>query len=89
MPATLSKVFQSHLSRIPTCKLTKLATVVARFRPPNKAEIASGGESIVDFETEDTCKISVCIRPPRLAHGRAWTHILWDWTSSEMERLTA
>ncbi|MCJ1477444.1 Kinesin heavy chain [Lambiella insularis] len=32
--------------------------VVARFRPPNKAEIASGGESIVDFETEDTCSIT-------------------------------
>ncbi|KAL8689291.1 MAG: hypothetical protein Q9224_004671, partial [Gallowayella concinna] len=31
--------------------------VVARFRPPNKAEIASGGETIVDFETEDTCQI--------------------------------
>ena len=34
--------------------------VVARFRPPNKAELASGGESIVDFEAEDTCSISVC-----------------------------
>ena len=33
--------------------------VVARFRPPNKAEIASGGESIVDFETEDTCNVTV------------------------------
>ncbi|KAI4138892.1 MAG: hypothetical protein LQ341_004463 [Variospora aurantia] len=32
--------------------------VVARFRPPNKAEIASGGETIVDFETEDTCHIN-------------------------------
>ncbi|KAI4274399.1 MAG: hypothetical protein LQ337_003971 [Flavoplaca oasis] len=32
--------------------------VVARFRPPNKAEIASGGETIVDFETEDTCSIN-------------------------------
>ncbi|KAI4194844.1 MAG: hypothetical protein LQ346_003605 [Caloplaca aetnensis] len=32
--------------------------VVARFRPPNKAEIASGGETIVDFETEDTCQIN-------------------------------
>lgn len=34
-------------------------TVVARFRPPNKAEIASGGESIVQFETDDTCSINV------------------------------
>ncbi|KAL8948758.1 MAG: hypothetical protein Q9222_005083 [Ikaeria aurantiellina] len=33
-------------------------TVVARFRPPNKAEIASGGETIVDFESEDTCQIN-------------------------------
>ncbi|KAI4138815.1 MAG: hypothetical protein L6R39_006592 [Caloplaca ligustica] len=33
-------------------------SVVARFRPPNKAEIASGGETIVDFETEDTCSIN-------------------------------
>ncbi|KAI4175914.1 MAG: hypothetical protein LQ348_006085 [Seirophora lacunosa] len=33
-------------------------SVVARFRPPNKAEIASGGETIVDFETEDTCHIN-------------------------------
>ncbi|KAL8728943.1 MAG: hypothetical protein Q9166_005038 [cf. Caloplaca sp. 2 TL-2023] len=32
--------------------------VVARFRPPNKAEIASGGETIVDFETEDTCQLN-------------------------------
>lgn len=34
-------------------------SVVARFRPPNKAELASGGESIVDFEAEDTCSINV------------------------------
>ncbi|KAF1981458.1 kinesin family protein [Aulographum hederae CBS 113979] len=32
--------------------------VVARFRPQNKIEVASGGEPIVDFETEDTCKVS-------------------------------
>ncbi|KAL9127064.1 MAG: hypothetical protein Q9217_003993 [Psora testacea] len=31
--------------------------VVARFRPPNKAELASGGETIVDFDTEETCTI--------------------------------
>ncbi|KAF2138021.1 uncharacterized protein K452DRAFT_301401 [Aplosporella prunicola CBS 121167] len=31
--------------------------VVARFRPQNKIEIASGGEPIVKFETEDTCNI--------------------------------
>lgn len=31
--------------------------VVARFRPQNKVEIASGGEPIVEFNTEDTCTI--------------------------------
>lgn len=33
--------------------------VVARFRPQNKVELASGGEPIVDFETEETCRINV------------------------------
>ena len=33
--------------------------MVARFRPQNKVEIASGGEPIVEFETEDTCSIQV------------------------------
>jgi kinesin family protein 5 len=33
---------------------------VARFRPQNKVEIASGGEPIVDFNSEDTCTIQVC-----------------------------
>lgn len=32
--------------------------VVARFRPQNKIELASGGEPIVDFENEETCKIN-------------------------------
>jgi kinesin family protein 5 len=31
--------------------------VVARFRPQNKVEIASGGEPIVDFKSEDTCVV--------------------------------
>ncbi|KAF2758465.1 kinesin-domain-containing protein [Pseudovirgaria hyperparasitica] len=31
--------------------------VVARFRPQNKVEIASGGEPIVRFESDDTCAI--------------------------------
>ncbi|KAL3421139.1 Kinesin heavy chain [Phlyctema vagabunda] len=31
--------------------------VIARFRPQNKIEIAQGGEPIVKFETEDTCKL--------------------------------
>lgn len=33
--------------------------MVARFRPQNKIELASGGEPIVDFENEETCKINV------------------------------
>ncbi|KAI9716610.1 MAG: hypothetical protein M1828_007643, partial [Chrysothrix sp. TS-e1954] len=32
--------------------------VVARFRPPNKIEQANNGESIVAFDTEDTCNIN-------------------------------
>jgi kinesin family protein 5 len=32
--------------------------VVARFRPQNKIEVASGGEPIVDFKSEDTCSIN-------------------------------
>ncbi|KAF1930082.1 kinesin-domain-containing protein [Didymella exigua CBS 183.55] len=32
--------------------------VVARFRPQNKIEIASGGEPIVDFKADDTCSIN-------------------------------
>ncbi|KAF4554390.1 Kinesin heavy chain-like protein 1 [Elsinoe fawcettii] len=31
--------------------------VVARFRPQNKIELASGGNPIVEFESEDTCKV--------------------------------
>ncbi|CAN9081578.1 unnamed protein product [Alternaria alternata] len=31
--------------------------VVARFRPQNKIEIASGGEPIVEFKNDDTCTI--------------------------------
>ncbi|KAL4808072.1 P-loop containing nucleoside triphosphate hydrolase protein [Aspergillus unguis] len=32
--------------------------VVARFRPQNKVELASGGQPIVDFENEETCAIN-------------------------------
>ncbi|PSN73569.1 kinesin-domain-containing protein [Corynespora cassiicola Philippines] len=31
--------------------------VVARFRPQNKVELASGGEPIVEFKSDDTCAI--------------------------------
>lgn len=31
--------------------------VVARFRPPNRLEQEKGAESIVEFETEDTCNV--------------------------------
>ncbi|OKL63422.1 Kinesin heavy chain [Talaromyces atroroseus] len=32
--------------------------VVARFRPQNKKEIASGGEPIVELESNETCKVN-------------------------------
>ncbi|EAS37515.3 kinesin heavy chain [Coccidioides immitis RS] len=32
--------------------------VVARFRPQNKIEVANGGQPIVDFESEETCRIN-------------------------------
>lgn len=34
-------------------------TVVARFRPQNKTEIGHGAEPIVDFESEESCRIEV------------------------------
>jgi kinesin family protein 5 len=33
--------------------------VVARFRPQNKIELASGGKPIVSFDGDDTCSINV------------------------------
>lgn len=33
--------------------------VVARFRPQNKVENASGGQPVVSFEGDDTCSITV------------------------------
>jgi hypothetical protein len=33
--------------------------VVARFRPQNKIELASGGQPIVSFDGEDTCTVDV------------------------------
>ena len=33
--------------------------VVARFRPQNKVELASGGQPIVTFPDDDTCAINV------------------------------
>jgi hypothetical protein len=39
--------------------LLTIPTVVARFRPQNKIELASGGEPIVAFQSEDTCSIQV------------------------------
>lgn len=37
--------------------------MVARFRPQNKVELASGGEPIVEFEGNDTCRINVRTPP--------------------------
>jgi kinesin family member 5 len=33
--------------------------VVARFRPQNKVELASGGQPIVSFDGDDTCSLNV------------------------------
>jgi kinesin family protein 5 len=33
--------------------------VVARFRPQNRTEIELGGQPIVEFESEDTCRLDV------------------------------
>jgi hypothetical protein len=46
--------------------------VVARFRPQNKIEIASGGEPIVDFKSEDTCSINVRTRFQKDRPARAY-----------------
>ncbi|KAL8730827.1 MAG: hypothetical protein Q9181_004518 [Wetmoreana brouardii] len=47
-----------NLPLCPSWRSGNTIKVVARFRPPNKAEIASGGDTIVGFETEDTCHIN-------------------------------
>jgi hypothetical protein len=45
--------------------------VVARFRPQNKVELESGGEPIVQFQSEDTCELNVRPhRPALLSHYR-------------------
>jgi hypothetical protein len=49
---------QASAVQIPPYQLTFLS-VVARFRPQNKVELASGGEPIVEFPSEDTCSIQV------------------------------
>lgn len=36
--------------------------VVARFRPQNRTEIGLGGLPIVDFESDDTCRLDVCFQ---------------------------
>lgn len=40
----------------------KSCLVVARFRPQNKVELASDGETIVDFQSDDTCSIQVGVK---------------------------
>ncbi|KAI4100893.1 MAG: hypothetical protein L6R37_005208 [Teloschistes peruensis] len=57
MPVQETPSRVGEIPRMCYCQLIG-SPVVARFRPPNKAEIASGGETIVDFETEDTCSIN-------------------------------
>jgi hypothetical protein len=48
--------------------------VVARFRPQNKVELASGGEPIVEFENEQSCKINVSLLS-RLRKGKVWWRV--------------
>jgi len=40
---------------------TNSIKVVARFRPQNRIELEQGGEPIVEFESDETCKLDVCI----------------------------
>lgn len=35
--------------------------VVARFRPQNRIELEAKGQPIVEFESEDTCRLDVSI----------------------------
>jgi hypothetical protein len=42
--------------------------VVARFRPQNRTEIELGGQPIVEFDSEDTCRLDVCIPPDDSEH---------------------
>jgi hypothetical protein len=45
------------------CRSTNSIKVVLRFRPQNRREIESGGQPIVQFESEDTCRLDVRINP--------------------------
>ena len=40
---------------------TNSIKVVARFRPQNRIELEQGGEPIVEFESDETCKLDACI----------------------------
>ena len=59
--------------------------VVARFRPPNKAELANGGDQIVDFETEDTCSINV--RKASMLHPQSHSSCLERGKERRIPRL--
>ena len=56
--------------------LTIAQTVVARFRPPNKTELANGGDQVVDFESEDSCKLNV--RRPKPAPYSIRDQLVYD-----------
>ena len=43
---------------------SSLVAVVARFRPPNKTELASGGDIVVNFDSDETCSLNVWIPSP-------------------------
>ncbi|PTU18005.1 hypothetical protein P175DRAFT_0525802 [Aspergillus ochraceoroseus IBT 24754] len=49
-------VFWNHRSS--GSHVSNTIKVVARFRPQNKVELASGGQPIVDFENEQSCSIN-------------------------------
>ena len=47
--------------------------VVARFRPQNRTEIELGGQPIVEFDSEDTCRLDVCV------YQTVEGHVLTRW----------
>ncbi|KAG9540036.1 hypothetical protein KCU77_g22624, partial [Aureobasidium melanogenum] len=53
--ALVSSNKQATTCRNPATMASNSIKVVARFRPQNKVELASGGTPIVQFESPDTC----------------------------------
>jgi len=55
---------QAHKRYVVLQDLTRLL-VVARFRPTNKIESQNAGQTVVEFESEDTCSVKVGQNPYR------------------------